>query len=64
MGILGSIQSPMGTFFVHGNHDKTRYAGNPNFTAEQLEDAVRKRDPDPGRPEGGTSRRTSGGWAG
>ena len=41
MGILGSIQSPMGTFFVHGNHDKTRYAGNPNFTAEQLEDAVR-----------------------
>jgi uncharacterized protein len=41
MGILGSIQSPMGTLFVHGNHDKTRYAGNPNFTAEQLEDAVR-----------------------
>lgn len=42
MSILGTIESPLGTYFVHGNHDKTRYAGNPNFTAEELERAIRE----------------------
>lgn len=40
MAVLGSIRCPMGVYFVYGNHDRTRYAGNPHFTAEELEQTV------------------------
>lgn len=41
MEVLGSIESPLGVWFVHGNHDKTRYRQNPNFSVEELETAIR-----------------------
>ena len=41
MAVLGSIESPLGVYFVHGNHDKTRYSKNRYFTAEELEAAIR-----------------------
>lgn len=41
MAVLGSIESPLGVYFVHGNHDKTRYSRNRYFTAQELETAIR-----------------------
>lgn len=36
VGLLGSIPSTYGTFYVYGNHDKALYVENPDFTPDQL----------------------------
>lgn len=41
-GILGSIQSVYGTFYVFGNHDKNAYTPNPAYSAAQLETEMGK----------------------
>lgn len=40
--ILGNIKSEYGVFFVYGNHDKSRYYNNRNYSLEELEDAINK----------------------
>ena len=37
---LGSIKSEFGTFFVYGNHDKTKYFNNPHFSESELKEAI------------------------
>ncbi|MCX8131402.1 MAG: metallophosphoesterase [Clostridia bacterium] len=38
--ILGNIKSSYGTFYVYGNHDKSRYGSARNFDAHQLENEL------------------------
>lgn len=38
--ILGEIKSRYGTYFVYGNHDKSRYSDSPNYTEEELAEAI------------------------
>ena len=38
--ILSSIKSNYGIVYVYGNHDKSRYAINPNYTEEELKEAI------------------------
>lgn len=38
--ILGNIESKYGVFFVYGNHDKSRYYGNRNYSVEELDSAI------------------------
>lgn len=38
--ILGSIKNKYGVFFVFGNHDKSRYRADPNYTLAQLTEAI------------------------
>lgn len=40
MAVLGTIQCPLGIYFVHGNHDKASYTQTPNFSLEELENAI------------------------
>lgn len=38
--VLGKTDSRFGTYYVYGNHDKSKYAENPHFTDAQLIDAI------------------------
>ncbi len=38
--VLGQVESTYGTFFVYGNHDRSRYRPDPNYTEEQLREAL------------------------
>ncbi len=38
--ILGKIKSEYGVFFIYGNHDKSRYYGNQNYSVSELEKAI------------------------
>ncbi|WP_434309299.1 metallophosphoesterase [Hominifimenecus sp. rT4P-3] len=38
--ILGSIDSKYGIFYVYGNHDKSFYRPDPNYTTSQLREAI------------------------
>lgn len=38
---LSKIKSTYGTFYVYGNHDKATYARKPNFTEEELDNAIK-----------------------
>ncbi len=37
---LGEIDSVYGTYFVYGNHDRQRYTSDPEYTEEELADAI------------------------
>ncbi len=37
---LGRLDSSYGTFFVYGNHDRQRYTSDPEYTEEELADAI------------------------
>lgn len=41
MAVLGAVKCPLGVYFVRGNHDRASYTRTPNFTAEELERAIR-----------------------
>ena len=38
---LSKIKSTYGTFYIYGNHDKATYARKPNFTEEELDEAIK-----------------------
>lgn len=38
---LSSISSPLGIFYIYGNHDPSHYSSDPNFTAAELEETIR-----------------------
>ena len=38
--ILSSIKNNYGIIYVYGNHDKSRYAINPNYTEEELRESI------------------------
>lgn len=38
---LSSISSPLGIFYVYGNHDQSHYSSDPYFTAAELEETIR-----------------------
>ena len=38
--VLGQVESTYGTFFVYGNQDRSRYRPDPNYTEEQLREAI------------------------
>lgn len=38
--ILGNIKSKYGVFFIYGNHDKSRYNDNKNYTVDELKAAI------------------------
>ena len=38
--ILGTTESKYGVFYIFGNHDKSRYRSDPNYTLEQLTKAI------------------------
>lgn len=37
---LGQIQNEYGIFFVYGNHDKAVYTNSPNFSLDELKNAI------------------------
>lgn len=39
--VLSQIDSTYGVFYVYGNHDKSNYSSNPNFTEEQLSNTIK-----------------------
>ncbi len=39
---LGQVKSTYGTFFIYGNHDRSRYRAKPNYTEVQLQEAIEK----------------------
>ncbi len=38
--ILGSVPSTYGTFYVYGNHDRALYSADPDFSQQQLQQAL------------------------
>ena len=38
--ILSTIKSNYGVYYVYGNHDKSTYTVDPNYTEEELEEAI------------------------
>ena len=38
--ILSTIKSKYGIYYVYGNHDKSTYTVEPNYTEEELEEAI------------------------
>mgnify|MGYP004471292771 FL=1 len=38
--ILSTIKSNYGIYYVYGNHDKSKYTIDPNYTEEELEEAI------------------------
>ncbi len=38
--ILSTIKSKYGIYYVYGNHDKSTYTVDPNYTEEELEEAI------------------------
>ena len=40
--ILGQADSTYGVYYVYGNHDKSRYAINPNYTEEELKEFMKE----------------------
>ena len=40
--VLGSIPSEFGTFYVYGNHDRSNYWGECDYTTQQLDEAMRE----------------------
>ena len=39
---LGKLKTPLGIFFVHGNHDKGYYGDSRGFSTQQLEEELHK----------------------
>ncbi|MDO5425943.1 MAG: metallophosphoesterase [Eubacteriales bacterium] len=40
--VLGGISSQYGIYFVYGNHDRSNYSASPNYSEQQLADAVKQ----------------------